>query len=97
MKFPSKNRLGEIRPNFAPLGLRGQKFNRIFQLWDSGNRNSARSVAHFAIYNPKGRQPFAEGLSPMVASASADNEFLSCWLFGLPIGKQSLGERLPTS
>ncbi|MDR3199096.1 MAG: hypothetical protein LBU34_14610 [Planctomycetaceae bacterium] len=29
--------------------------------------------------------------------ALADNEFCHVWLFWLPIGKQPLGERLPTS
>ncbi|MDR3196947.1 MAG: hypothetical protein LBU34_03670 [Planctomycetaceae bacterium] len=32
-----------------------------------------------------------------VASASDDSEFVQCWMFQLPIGKQPFGEGLPTS
>ncbi|MDR3196600.1 MAG: hypothetical protein LBU34_01920 [Planctomycetaceae bacterium] len=42
------------------------------------------------INNSQGRQPLAVA----VASVSADNEFMSCWLFGLPTGKRPFGERL---
>jgi hypothetical protein len=31
-----------------------------------------------------------------VASAIADNEFMLCWMFGLPIGKRRFGETPPT-
>ncbi|MDR3199648.1 MAG: hypothetical protein LBU34_17415 [Planctomycetaceae bacterium] len=31
-----------------------------------------RTIAYLLINNSQGRQPLAEGLSPMVASASAD-------------------------
>ncbi|MDR3197144.1 MAG: hypothetical protein LBU34_04675 [Planctomycetaceae bacterium] len=44
--------------------------------------------AYFAISNSQGRQSFAEGLSSTVVSVSADNEFMLCWMFWLPIGKQ---------
>jgi hypothetical protein len=54
----------EIPWNFAPLGLREQKFHRILRRWDSVGRNSARSVAHFTIYNSKGRQSLGESPSP---------------------------------
>ncbi|MDR3196952.1 MAG: hypothetical protein LBU34_03695 [Planctomycetaceae bacterium] len=32
----------------------------------------------------RGRQSFAEGFSPMIASAIADREFVQCWMFRLP-------------
>ncbi|MDR3198379.1 MAG: hypothetical protein LBU34_10980 [Planctomycetaceae bacterium] len=47
---------------FSTLGLREQKFHGILRRWDSVGRNSARSVAHFTIYNSKGRQSLAERL-----------------------------------
>ncbi|MDR3199038.1 MAG: hypothetical protein LBU34_14320 [Planctomycetaceae bacterium] len=63
-------------------------FRRIFFLTRrAGGAKPARNL-RIRIFQPdtktKGRQSFAEGFSPMIASALADREFVQCWMFRLP-------------
>ncbi|MDR3196881.1 MAG: hypothetical protein LBU34_03340 [Planctomycetaceae bacterium] len=50
-------------------------------------------ILRFTIQEVGNRSP--KGFHPTIASASADNEFILCWLLGLPIPKIGLSALFP--